>query len=74
MGSTRPFDAFNYFFRRTEHGVFIAHCYQYEAGASTWVLETTPETWTRAGLGEMGEAESARFLEGVFAEELQGHG
>ncbi len=73
MGSTRPFDAFNYFFRETEHGVFIAHCYQYEPGASTWVLETTPETWERAGLGQMSEAQGAAFMERVFAHELQGH-
>ncbi|TQI76629.1 anthraniloyl-CoA monooxygenase [Bosea sp. AK1] len=73
MGSTRPFDAFTFFFRETEHGVFIAHCYQYEAGRSTWVLETDPETFAKAGLGAMDEAQSAAFLEGVFAEELQGH-
>lgn len=74
MGSTRPFDAFTFFFRQTSHGLFIAHCYQYEAGRSTWVLETDPETYRRAGLDAMDEAASARFLEGVFAEELQGHG
>lgn len=73
MGSTRPFDAFTFFFKETEHGVFIAHCYQYEAGRSTWVLETDPETFARAGLGAMDEAQSAAFLEGVFAEELEGH-
>ena len=73
MGSTRPFDAFTFFFKETEHGVFIAHCYQYEAGRSTWVLETDPETFEKAGLGAMDEAQSAAFLEGVFAEELQGH-
>jgi anthraniloyl-CoA monooxygenase len=73
MGSTRPFDAFTFFFRERPEGIFIAHCYQYEAGASTWVLETDPETFARAGLDGMDEAESARFLESVFAEELQGH-
>lgn len=73
MGSTRPFDAFTFFFRETEHGIFIAHCYQYEAGRSTWVMETDPETFRRAGLGGMDEATSARFLENVFREELQGH-
>lgn len=73
MGSTRPFDAFTFFFKQTRHGVFIAHCYQYEAGRSTWVLETDPETFSRAGLDGMDEAASAAFLEGVFAEELQGH-
>lgn len=73
MGSTRPFDAFTFFFKETAHGIFIAHCYQYEPGHSTWVLETDPETFRRAGLGSMDEAQSAAFLEGVFAEELQGH-
>ncbi|NKE47435.1 bifunctional salicylyl-CoA 5-hydroxylase/oxidoreductase [Roseomonas frigidaquae] len=73
MGSTRPFDAFTFFFKETPHGIFIAHCYQYEAGASTWVLETDPETFAKAGLEGMDEAASAAFLEGVFAEELQGH-
>ncbi len=73
MGSTRPFDAFTFFFKETEWGIFIAHCYQYEPGASTWVLETDPETFARAGLDSMDEAESARFLEGVFTQELQGH-
>ncbi|MFN3672367.1 MAG: bifunctional salicylyl-CoA 5-hydroxylase/oxidoreductase [Bosea sp. (in: a-proteobacteria)] len=73
MGSTRPFDAFTFFFRETEHGVFIAHCYQYEKGRSTWVLETDPETFEKAGLAAMDETQSAAFLEEVFAEELQGH-
>ncbi|QEL22461.1 bifunctional salicylyl-CoA 5-hydroxylase/oxidoreductase [Bosea sp. F3-2] len=73
MGSTRPFDAFTFFFKQTEHGLFIAHCYQYEAGRSTWVLETDPETFAKAGLDKLDEAQSATFLEGVFAEELQGH-
>jgi anthraniloyl-CoA monooxygenase len=73
MGSTRPFDAFTFFFKQTAHGIFIAHCYQYEAGRSTWVLETDPETFRSSGLDAMDEAASARFLEGVFAEELQGH-
>ena len=73
MGSTRPFDAFTFFFRETQWGIFIAHCYQYQPGRSTWVIETDPETFARAGLGDLGEEESARFLEGVFAEELKGH-
>ncbi len=73
MGSDKPLDAFSFFFRETGHGIFIAHTYQYEPGRSTWVLETDPETFRRAGLGAMTEEQSARFLEGVFAEELDGH-
>ncbi len=73
MGSTRPFDAFTFFFKERPEGIFIAHCYQYEANASTWVLETDPETFDRAGLGAMDETQSARFLEDVFAEAPAGH-
>ena len=73
MGSKRPMDAFNFFFRETPHGIFIAHCYQYQPGHSTWVMETDPETFKRAGLDKLDEAASARFLEDVFAKELAGH-
>jgi len=73
LGSTRELDAFTFFFRETPHGIFIAHTYQYEPGRSTWVIETDPETFARAGLDRMDEEASALFLEGVFAEELAGH-
>ena len=73
MGSTKPLDAFTFCFRENEHGIFIAHAYQYEPGASTWVLECDPETFRRAGLGAMDEAQSARYLEAVFAQDLDGH-
>ncbi len=73
MGSTRTFDAFTFFFKETEYGIFIAHCYQYEPGRSTWVMEVQPETFARARLDKLSEDESARFLEKIFAEELAGH-
>ena len=55
MGSTRPFDAFTFFFRETEHGIFIAHCYQYQPGRSTWIIECDPQTFARAGLDKLDE-------------------
>jgi anthraniloyl-CoA monooxygenase len=73
MGSTRPFDAFTFFFRETEHGIFIAHCYQYEPHRSTWIIETDPQTFARAGLAKLDEAASAQFVEGLFEEQLKGH-
>jgi anthraniloyl-CoA monooxygenase len=73
MGSTRPFDAFTFFFRETEHGIFIAHCYQYEPQRSTWIIETDPQTFARAGLGKLDEPASARFAEELFADQLGGH-
>jgi anthraniloyl-CoA monooxygenase len=73
MGSTRSFDAFSFFFRETEYGIFIAHCYQYEPNRSTWIMEVQPETFRNAGLDQLDELQSAQLLEGVFAKELQGH-
>ncbi|MEQ1929596.1 MAG: bifunctional salicylyl-CoA 5-hydroxylase/oxidoreductase [Parvularculaceae bacterium] len=73
LGSTRPLDAFTFFFRMTPHGPFCAHTYQYEAGRSTWVMETKPECWAASGLARMSEEESARYLEQVFADDLKGH-
>ncbi len=73
MGSTKPLDAFNFYFRETEHGIFIAHCYQYQPGRSTWIFETDPETFQRAELAAFDEAASAQYMERVFAAELGGH-
>ena len=73
MGSTRPLDAFTFIFQETEWGPFIAHAYQYEANRSTWVFETDPETFERAGLKDKSEAESAALMEQIFGWFLDGH-
>ena len=73
LGSTRPLDGFTFFFRQTRHGLICAHTYQYEPGHSTWVIETSPHVWSALGFDRLGEQESARKLEEIFAEELQGH-
>lgn len=73
MGSTRPLDAFTYFFKETPHGPVCAHTYQYEAGRSTWIFEMGPQTWAALGLDGLTEQESARAMEALFAEELEGH-
>jgi anthraniloyl-CoA monooxygenase len=73
LGSTKPLDAFKYFFRETPEGIILAHCYQYEADRSTWVIETDEETWRNFGFDRMGETEMIPVLERVFAAELEGH-
>jgi anthraniloyl-CoA monooxygenase len=73
MGSTRPLDAFTFIFQETEWGPFIAHAYQYESNRSTWVFETDPETFKRAGLGQKTEEESAALMEEIFGWFLNGH-
>ncbi|MDQ5847925.1 MAG: bifunctional salicylyl-CoA 5-hydroxylase/oxidoreductase, partial [Pseudomonadota bacterium] len=73
LGSTRPLDAFKYFFRETPEGLIVAHCYQYEADRSTWVIETDEQTWRNFGFDRLSETEMLPVLERVFAEELDGH-
>ena len=74
MGSTRPLNAFTYFFRTTPYGTFVAHTYQYEEGMSTWIFETTDETWQKAGFSTTDEEDTIQKLTEIFKEELDGHG
>ncbi|WP_298243703.1 bifunctional salicylyl-CoA 5-hydroxylase/oxidoreductase [uncultured Bradyrhizobium sp.] len=73
MGSTRPLDAFTFIFQETEWGPFIAHAYQYEAGHSTWIFETDPATFERAGLTGLNETQSAARMAEIFGWFLDGH-
>jgi anthraniloyl-CoA monooxygenase len=73
MGSTKPLDAFTFFFKETKYGIIIAHTYQYEPGRSTWIFETDPETFAKIGLDPLDEPGTAKLMEELFAEELQGH-
>jgi anthraniloyl-CoA monooxygenase len=74
LGSTREFDAFKYFFRNTEYGPMVMHCYQYEPGMSTWICEMQPDTMERAGFLEQDEDTYIDRLAEIYKEELEGHG
>jgi anthraniloyl-CoA monooxygenase len=73
LGSTKPLDAFKYFFRETPEGIILAHCYQYERGRSTWVIETDEATWKNFGFDAKDEPAMLETVERVFAGELEGH-
>src|SRR5688572_27753153 len=73
LGSTKPLDAFKYFFRETPEGTIVAHCYQYEPDRSTWVIETDEQTWRNFNFDKLSETEMLPVIERVFAEELEGH-
>ncbi|WP_396211934.1 bifunctional salicylyl-CoA 5-hydroxylase/oxidoreductase [Flavobacterium sp.] len=73
MGSTKPLDAFTYFFRSTPHGTIVAHSYQYEEGMSTWIFECSDETWQKHGFEVTNEADTMAKIAEIFAEELDGH-
>ncbi|UUV21373.1 oxidoreductase [Paenimyroides aestuarii] len=73
MGSTKPLDAFTYFFKSTPYGMIVAHTYQYEEGMSTWIFECTNETWEKLQFEVENEADTVSKLSEIFKEELDGH-
>ena len=73
LGTTYPFSAFTFIFKPSEHGLWRVHAYRYDATHSTFILETTEDTWRRAGLAEASEDDTLAFAEQLFARELDGH-
>lgn len=73
LGTTQVFDAFTFIFVPTEHGWFQAHAYRFEEGRSTFIVETTEETWQACGLDRMSQAEAIGYCEKLFAPWLQGN-
>jgi len=73
LGSTKPLDAFTYFFRSTPHGTIVAHSYQYEEGMSTWIFECSDETWQKHGFEVTNEEDTMTKIAEIFKEELDGH-
>lgn len=73
LGSTKPLDAFTYFFRSTPHGTIVAHSYQYEEGMSTWIFECSDETWKKHGFEVTNEEDTMTKIAEIFKDELDGH-
>ena len=81
-GTDRPVDCFTFLFVNTPYGMFWAHIYPYDDTRSTFLVETDPETWRRAGLDDFAAAprvpgqsdeRSMAFCEQIFADYLGGH-
>jgi anthraniloyl-CoA monooxygenase len=73
LGTKRIFEAFTFLFEEYVGGVFQVHAYRFNADTSTFIVETDPETWQRAGLDTMPESDQIALLEKIFAKHLQGH-
>jgi anthraniloyl-CoA monooxygenase len=73
LGTTCPFPAFTFIFKPSPHGLWRVHAYRYDRDHSTFILETTAETWQRAGLDGASEDDTVAFTERLFARELGGH-
>src|SRR5262245_1177988 len=55
LGTTKPFPAFTFYFKHTEHGLWRVHAYEYEPSRSTFIVECRDETWHAAGLDRASE-------------------
>ncbi|WP_159652235.1 bifunctional salicylyl-CoA 5-hydroxylase/oxidoreductase [Vibrio atypicus] len=73
LGTEKIFDAFSFLFAETEHGWFQVHAYQFEEGLSTFIVETTNDTWEKAGIESMSQEEGIAYCEKIFAPWLDGH-
>jgi anthraniloyl-CoA monooxygenase len=73
LGTTLPLDTFTFIFRANEHGLFQVHAYRFDRDTATWIVETTEESWRRAGLDRASEEETVRYCETLFKNDLAGH-
>ncbi|MCJ1675475.1 FAD-dependent monooxygenase [Rathayibacter sp. VKM Ac-2929] len=80
FGTTHLFDGLTFLHRQDENGNFAAHAYPISGELSTFIVETSEETWRRASLdrfdprtppGESDEVAKA-YLTKLFAEDLGG--
>lgn len=72
FGTDMVLDAFTFYFRENEHGLFQAHAYPFDGTRSTFIVECEEDVWRRAGLDGADEATSVAYCEGLFAQELRG--
>jgi anthraniloyl-CoA monooxygenase len=73
LGTSRVFDSFTFPCVRTDSGWIWAHAYGFDDRTSTFIVETTPETWTALGFDRLAPAETMRALEDIFSAQLNGH-
>ncbi|WP_284221988.1 bifunctional salicylyl-CoA 5-hydroxylase/oxidoreductase [Brevundimonas denitrificans] len=73
LGTKQSFDAFTFAFVETPHGWIWAHAYQFEPGASTFIVECSEATWRGLGFDAMDQDQTCRAAESLFADWLGGH-
>ncbi|MCH8126901.1 bifunctional salicylyl-CoA 5-hydroxylase/oxidoreductase [candidate division KSB1 bacterium] len=73
LGTRKTFGAFTFIFKETEFGWFQAHCYRFEKGMSTFIVECYKDVWYKAGIDMMSKEEGIEYCENLFAEYLDGH-
>ena len=72
LGTKRLFHGLTLILRTNEAGLFVAHAYKFNETHSTFIVECVGEAWERASLGAKDDAQTCRYLEEVFKDDLEG--
>lgn len=72
LGTPKLFHGLTLTFVEHPTGLYAAHSYKFDRHTSTFIVECSEATWTRAGLDAMSEAQVTAFLQDVFREHLDG--
>ena len=67
LGTHKVFDEFSFIFVESKWGWFQAHAYRFDSGTSTFIVETTEDTWHRARLDQLSENDGIAFIESLFS-------
>jgi 2-polyprenyl-6-methoxyphenol hydroxylase-like FAD-dependent oxidoreductase len=73
LGTDKEFTSFTFPFVDTPAGWVWGHAYGYADGASTFVVETTADTWSALGFSTLDGKATIQRLEELFADSLDGH-
>jgi anthraniloyl-CoA monooxygenase len=73
LGTSKVFNSFTFPFVHTQAGLIWAHAYGFDSGNSTFIVETSLDTWRGLGFDGLSPNESMRLLEGIFDASLDGH-
>ena len=73
LATTKPLDDFTFIFTKNEHGWWWVHAYRYEEGMTTWIVETSADTWASAGMDTATEEDTKAYCEALFKDDLDGH-
>ena len=74
LGTSKVFDSFTFPFVQTREGLIWAHAYGFDSENSTFIVETSPETWRGLGFEGLPPDDTMRRLEEIFGASLDGHG
>ena len=71
-GTNQLFHGLTLTFRENDAGVFAAHSYKFNSSTSTFIVESDPNTWEKAGFAQLSDEQTREYLGNVFAADLNG--